>query len=153
MKTLKHIFGLFVLASLVAVWPANTFAQVDETIQFDADLQYFRPYDITGANMFEMPTVTDVEYEGFKLKWGASFRQQWQTLTQKNNITDPSSGSFLPELGPGFNTANANLYLDAQVADGMLVHVFTYLSSRHHREARVKGGYLQIDRYRPKKCV
>lgn len=154
MKRLAQLIALLILALGLTI-PINT-AQAQlmqkqsedyESFGRDIGIQYLKPYDRTGNNIFEMPMETDVEYEGFKIQWGASFRQQWQSLTQENNITDPNSNGFLPELGPGFNTANANLYLDAQVADGMLVHVFTYLSSRHHRETWVKGGYLQIDKF------
>ena len=40
---------------------------------------------------------------------------------------------------------SANLNADVQFAKGMRMHLRTYLSSRHHTEAWVKGGYLQID--------
>ena len=46
----------------------------------------------------------------------------------------------------GFNLATANLNIDAQLADGIRLHLVTYLSSRHHVEAWVKGGYIQIDK-------
>src|SRR5690606_25104763 len=32
-----------------------------------------------------------------------------------------------------------------QLADGLRMHLRTYLSSRHHNEAYVKGGYIQMD--------
>jgi hypothetical protein len=40
----------------------------------------------------------------------------------------------------------ANLNVDAQLADGIRMNLTLYLSSRHHEETWVKGGYLQIDK-------
>jgi len=49
-------------------------------------------------------------------------------------------------MSPGFNTANANLYMDVQLADGIRLNLTSYLSSRHHNETWVKGGYIQFDK-------
>lgn len=46
----------------------------------------------------------------------------------------------------GFNLAMANLNLDFQIADGIRVSLENYMSSRHHSEFWVKGGYIQIDK-------
>ena len=43
-------------------------------------------------------------------------------------------------------TAQANLFTDVQLADGIRMNVTTYLSTRHHNEAWVKGGYIQFDK-------
>ena len=43
-------------------------------------------------------------------------------------------------------TAQANLFTDIQLADGIHLNVTTYLSTRHHNEAWVKGGYIQFDK-------
>src|SRR5690606_4004375 len=51
----------------------------------------------------------------------------------------------LMEIGPGFNLATANLNVNALLTDGIQVHLETYLSSRHHQETWVKGGYVQMD--------
>jgi hypothetical protein len=50
------------------------------------------------------------------------------------------------ELSPGFNLAMANLNIDVQLADGVRVSLASYMSSRHHNEFWVKGGYFQIDK-------
>lgn len=144
MKTLKHVLSITIAALFVSALPYMAFGQMGQ----NEAIQYLRPYDFTGANTFEMSKQTDIVYDGFAIKWGAAFRQQWQSLTQENDA-DPLlfPDNVLPELGPGFNTANANLFLDAQLAEGVRVHVTTYLSSRHHREAWVKGGYLQFDAF------
>jgi hypothetical protein len=49
-------------------------------------------------------------------------------------------------MGPGFNLAMANLITDVQLADGIRLELTTYLSTRHHNEAWVKGGYIQFDK-------
>ena len=48
-------------------------------------------------------------------------------------------------IGHGFNNAVANLYLNAQLAQGIRVAMTTYLSARHHQESWVKDGYFLID--------
>jgi hypothetical protein len=52
----------------------------------------------------------------------------------------------LYEISPGFNLAMANLNIDVQLADGVRVSLVSYMSSRHHNEFWVKGGYFQIDK-------
>jgi hypothetical protein len=46
----------------------------------------------------------------------------------------------------GFNLAQANLITDVQLAEGIRLHLSTYLSARHHNETWVKGGYIQFDK-------
>jgi hypothetical protein len=53
--------------------------------------------------------------------------------------------SALIPLGTGFNLPTANLNTEALLAPGIKVSLTTYLSSRHHNETWVKGGYLIID--------
>ncbi|EMR01788.1 hypothetical protein [Cesiribacter andamanensis] len=116
-------------------------------------LQYFRPNDQNGLNVFEPKKHEDtVAYTGFKLRVGAHFAQQFQSLSHSNTANakiDEATGKNLNQLmniGPGFNLATANLIVDAQLADGIRVNLTTYLSSRHHQETWVKGGYLQVDK-------
>jgi hypothetical protein len=127
---------LAALALAVFAAPAAVEAQVSNTT-----LQHFRPYDKHGINVFEAPR-TNQSYEGFKIFWGASFTQQFQALSHSNSAGSPA----LMTLGNGFNLATANLHLGAQLADGIQVNLTTYLSSRHHPESWVKGGYVQIDK-------
>lgn len=107
-------------------------------------LQYFRPYDQRGTNVFETTKADAQAFEGFEVYWGAAFTQQFQMLNHENTTTDPDNE--LLEIGNGFNLATANLLLGAQLADGIQVNLVTYLSSRHHAEAWVKGGFLQVDK-------
>ena len=103
------------------------------------NLQYFRPNNQDGLNIFEAPKQDTVEFDGVKVKVGGDFAIQFQSLDQSNN-----EGS-LDTLGSDLNLPTANLRIDVQLAPGMRLHMNNYLSSRHHNEAWVKGGYLQID--------
>jgi hypothetical protein len=56
------------------------------------------------------------------------------------------NGNQLYDLSGGFPLAQANLNLDVQLADGVRVSLVSYMSSHHHNEFWVKGGYFQIDK-------
>ena len=103
-----------------------------------------RPYDKSGLNHFETKKENLVKYDKFKLIFGGSFTQSFQTLEHSNTST---ANPGLVAIVPGFNTANANLYLDAYLADGVTLNMTLYLSSRHHNETWVKGGYIQFDKF------
>jgi hypothetical protein len=112
-------------------------------------LQYFRPYDQRGVNMFETSKIDTVGFDGeLKLRIGANFAQQFQNLKHSNseNIVGEVNKNQLYDLAPGFNLAMANFNIDAQIADGVRVSLVSYMSSRHHNEFWVKGGYFQIDK-------
>tara|TARA_Y100001972_G_scaffold127745_1_gene185628 strand:- start:12783 stop:14036 length:1254 start_codon:yes stop_codon:yes gene_type:complete len=129
MKTIiKSLIAVFLLAGMTTVY-----AQQPE-------LGYFRPNDQDGVNVFETPKDSDVPFDGVKVRLGGDFALQFQSLSQTN------SGDSLAELGSNFNLPTANLNIDVQLADGVRLHMRTYLSSKHHTEAYVKGGYLQIDK-------
>jgi hypothetical protein len=112
-------------------------------------MQHFRPQDTRGLFVFEAPKAEGAAYTGFKLDWGAGFRQQFQGLTHSNQATAVMVGTVntnaLMPIGKGFNTASANLNLNAQVAPGIRLAMTSYLSSRHHNETWVKDGYALID--------
>lgn len=99
-----------------------------------------RPYDQTGINVYEAPKDTNVVFERLKVQFGAGFTQSFQGLKHENT----SGGLY--KMSPGFNTANANLFMDVQLADGILLNLTSYLSARHHNETWVKGGYIQFDK-------
>lgn len=114
-----------------------------------------RPYDKTGINVFEDPKDTVTTFDGLKLKFGAGFTQQFQNLKHKNpGAINNTVGSFSPAvpgnrlkiITPGFQTAQANLYMDVQLADGIRLNITSYLSAKHHNETWVKGGYIQFDK-------
>ena len=114
-----------------------------------------RPYDKSGINIFEDPKDTTSSFDGLKLKFGAGFTQQFQNLKHKNpGALNNNIGSFSPAVAgnqlkiitPGFQTAQANLYMDVQLADGIRLNITSYLSTKHHNETWVKGGYIQFDK-------
>lgn len=146
------IFAMVTALALSTLTAAPVVAQeADGRTQEEEGLQDFRPYDQRGLNVFEpwLVDTEDVPYEGFRLFWGASFTQQFQALDHSNEalpvVVDGVDQNELIDIGWGFNLATANLYLGAQLADGIRVHLETFLSSRHHPEAWVKGGYLLVD--------
>jgi hypothetical protein len=113
------------------------------------EIQHMRAPDRRGLNVFETPKEETVPFEGFKLNWGGAFSQEFQNITHENTaapklVNGVNQNALLP-IGSGFNTANANLFLNVQLARGIRVAVETYMSSRHHNEAWVKDGYFQID--------
>lgn len=111
--------------------------------------QYFRPQDKRGINVFEPTKNNAVPFRGFALSFGAAFAQDFQGLNHKNSaasrVVNGVEQNTLMKIGNGFNTATANLYINAQLAPGIRVAMTSYLSSRHHNETWVKDGYIQID--------
>jgi hypothetical protein len=111
-----------------------------------------RAYDKSGINVFEEPK-TDVKFEGLGVRWGAGFTQQYQSLSHENtaannggNTVATAQANKLYPIAPGFMTAQANLFMDAQLADGIRLNVTSYMSARHHNETWVKGGFIQFDK-------
>lgn len=119
--------------------------------EFSSDLQFFRYPDQRGLNVFEAPKETDVAFDGLKVRIGGQSALQYQDISHGNHSipsVDPVSGlnlNALKNIGADFNLATANFDLDIQLLDGVRTHIRTYLSSRHHPEPYVKGGYLQIN--------
>src|SRR5690554_6383294 len=117
-----------------------TFTAMAQVILEDA--QYWRPYDHRGINVFETGKADTVSFDGIKVRLGGGFAQQFQALKHSNT----SAANPLIEIGNGFNLATANLNLDVALADGIRLNLITYLSSRHHSETWVKGGFIQVDK-------
>lgn len=103
-------------------------------------LQYFRPYDQSGINVFEPTKIDSIKFDGMRVRVGGGFAMQFQAIEHSNTAGN------LVELGTDFNLPTANLNLDVQLHDGVRMHLRTYLSARHHNEAWIKGGYIQIDK-------
>lgn len=104
-------------------------------------LDNYRQPDKRGINVFESPKDTITTFDNVKVRIGGSFALQYQSLDNENSGVVP-----LAEVGSNFNLATANLDLDVALYDGVNMHLRTYLSSRHHNEPYVKGGYFQIDK-------
>ena len=109
------------------------------------DLQFWRPYDQRGINVFESGKADTVAFDGLKVRIGGAFTQQFQSISHENSASPVMDGNGvnvnqLMDIGSGFNLATANLNIDVALADGIRLNLITYLSSRHHPETWVKGG-------------
>ena len=131
-RFIKHI-TLFLLSMFVM--GGSVFAQQSR------DLQYYTHPDQRGLNEFEAPFTTDLEFDGLNVRLGGANTLQFQGIRHDNSGT-----VVLPDLESNFNLATSNLDFDVQLDNGLRMHLRTYLSSQHHPEAWVKGGYLQVDR-------
>jgi hypothetical protein len=145
--------------SVIALFFCTTWAMAQQP-----DIQYNRNWDQTGINVFEpSKKAVQPEYTGFKMKIGGSFTQDFQSIKHENTPTyvavSPTNATNKNLLYgvvksedstsatlTGFNLAMANLNFDFQIADGIRVGLENYMSSRHHSEFWVKGGYIQIDK-------
>jgi len=143
MKTnLFKILGLLAVASLSLV-PFGAKAQ---------DIQFYRPNDQRGVNVFETTKADTVQFKGLKVKVGGNFELTFQALGESNTaIPATKTGvtgniNSLTPLTHGFQLPMANLDFDIQLADGVRMNLTQYLASRHHEDTWVKGGYIQFDK-------
>ena len=120
--------------TLVFLASVLTLAQAQER-----DLQYWRPNDQRGLNVYEVDKQDTSEFDGIKVRIGGDFALQFQALKQSNNE------GTLSKLGKDFNLPTANLSIDVQLLDGVRMHLRSYLSSRNHNDFYIKGGHLRID--------
>jgi len=141
---MKKLVKYFCAASLL-LFGFQTIAQEKSA----RDLDNFRYPDLRGINQFEAPKDTVSTFDGVHVRIGGASAIQFQALdhettgTPVNSDGDPVS---LIDIGSNFNLPTANLDLDVHLYDGVRMHLRTYLSSRHHPEPYVKGGYIQIDK-------
>ena len=131
---MKSIFKNAVL--VIAVFTGLSFYA-----QNNRDLQNYRQPDQRGVNVFEAPKDSVSTFNGVHVRIGGASTLQYQALDHENSGAVALSG-----IGSNFNLATANLDLDVVLYDGVRMHLRTYLSSRHHPEPYVKGGYFQIDK-------
>ena len=115
-------------------------------------MQYFRPNDKSGINVFETTKADTTSFQHMKVKVGGNFEQSFQTLRDQNSASPLTQAPYvgnvnsLIPLTNGFDLAMANLNMDAQLGDGIRVNISLYLASRHHEDTWVKGGYIQFDK-------
>lgn len=148
MKVVKSVLMVAATVAFTAPLSAQTVDPAQASFQPPTVIQYLRPQDKRGINVFETPKVAGAEYNGFVVQWGAAFTQQYQSLSHENDADSLGASvnrNRLIDIGSGFNNATANMYLHAQLAPGIRVQLTSYLSSRHHNETWVKDGFLQID--------
>lgn len=104
-----------------------------------------------GVNAFELPKYTG-PFDGIKLTFGGAFNLNLQALDHSNAAApkiDPVTevdANKLGEIRAGVALPNANLVLGVQLGDGINMVLESYMSSRHHNEFWVKGGYATLDR-------
>src|SRR6056297_624276 len=94
------------------------------------------------SQQFEDQKSDIPEFDKIKVKVGGDFAIQLQALDHSN--TNDTISYY--DMVNNFNLPTANLNLDVYLAYGVKMHLRIYLSSRHHTEAWVKGGYVQFDR-------
>jgi hypothetical protein len=115
-------------------------------------MQYFRPNDQHGINVFETSKNDSIPFTGLKVKVGGNFEMVFQGLRNFNTATPLTKTGFtgnvnsLEPLTNGFALPMANLNIDAQLEDGIRMNLTAYLSARHHEDTWVKGGYVQFDK-------
>ncbi|MDR2206894.1 MAG: hypothetical protein LBE36_12155 [Flavobacteriaceae bacterium] len=153
LRTLKVSVAAF---TMLAGW---TYAQ--DSIRESMTIREYMAPEKYQRNIFEDPKIDAPEYDGIKVTVGGDFSLQFQaldhetknknlgTVTVQDNSTTPPTPTVVPNslrvLGHDFNLPTANLDVNAYLAKGVKLHLRTYLSARHHNEAWVKGGYIQID--------
>ncbi|MBW4891015.1 hypothetical protein KXQ82_14915 [Mucilaginibacter sp. HMF5004] len=146
MKNQYTIPALLAIAALSFI-PVSLKAQ-------EGQIQFYRPNNKQGINTFETSKQDSVPFTGLKVKVGGGFTITYQTLRASNTATPvvktvgTATGNVnaITPLMDGFNLPMANLYFDVQLADGIRLNLTSYLSTRHHEDTWVKGGYLQIDK-------
>ena len=92
---------------------------------------------VFGQNFEEPKLETNVDH--VKVKVGADFAIQYQSLNHEAPVE-------LIDLKHNFNLPTANLNITADLAPGVQLYINNYMSSRHHNEAWVEGGYLTFDK-------
>ncbi len=108
------------------------------------DLNNYRLPDQRGVNDFEAKKDTVTTFDGVHVRIGGASTIQFQALDHENS--GAAGTPILQDIGDNFNLATANLDLDVVLYSGIRMHLRTYLSSQHHTETYVKGGYIQIDK-------
>ncbi len=148
MKMKKFIsYTALLIVIAVSTMPFVSSAQ-NSNKEYYGRPSYWRPYDQRGINVFETTKQADsLQFDGPRVRFGAGFTQQYQNLKHENlsALNNKTSNRLYP-LQSGFMTAQANLFMDIQLADGIRLNVTSYMSARHHNETWVKGGYIQFDK-------
>jgi len=142
----NKIFTLAVLFIVAGLSLMPILARAQEIIQ------YYRPNDQRGINVFETSKLDTVKFTGLKVKVGGNFELTFQALGESNTAIAVTKAGFtgnvnsLIPLTHAFQLPMANLNVDVQLADGIRMDLTEYLASRHHEDTWVKGGYIQFDK-------
>jgi hypothetical protein len=115
-------------------------------------MQFYRPNDKRGINVFETSKLDTVKFNGLKVRVGGNFELTFQGLGESNTALPLTKTGYtgnvnnLLPLAHAFQLPEANLSFDIQLADGIRMNLTQYLASRHHEDTWVKGGYIQFDK-------
>ncbi|MBN1651218.1 MAG: hypothetical protein JW857_07810 [Bacteroidales bacterium] len=90
------------------------------------------------AQQFEQEKINPDNFKDVRVYMGADFALQYQAISHSASIP-------LLDIKNNFNLPTANLSVNADLAPGISVHINNFMSSRHHNEAWVEGGYMVID--------
>lgn len=131
---MKKTINLFTFLGLLFV--TTQFYAQNET-----EMQYYKEPGKESIGQFETTKRDSGNFDKTKVRVGGAFALQFQGISHEN-----ASGVALADIGNEFNLATANLNIDVQLADGVRMNLVTYLSSKHHEDAWVKGGYIQFDK-------
>ena len=134
---MRTIFKISAIASFLFLGINSMNAQENRS------LDNYREPDKDGINVFEAPKDTASTFDGLKVRIGGAFALQFQALDNENANLD---GYQIQGIGENFNLPTANFDIDVALYEGVRMHLRTYLSSRHHHEPYVKGGYLLVDK-------
>ncbi|MBK7525086.1 MAG: hypothetical protein IPI53_13325 [Saprospiraceae bacterium] len=74
--------------------------------QVVAQIQYTRSYDKTGINVFEPSKMDENVYEGFKIRIGGSFTQDFQSFNVENKANYVSIGADKPKTNKTYSAIN-----------------------------------------------
>ncbi|WP_125723611.1 hypothetical protein [Flavobacterium ustbae] len=148
---MKKIYILFIAAiSTFTVQAQVSFGNMQNQISRDKN----------GINVFDVQK-DDREFKGLSIDLGGAFNMDFQatnsfndqpasstTTTTAGNTTTVRTitGYRLMNTENNFTLPAADMYIGAQLFDGVRVNLDIYLASRHHNDSYVKGGYLQIDK-------
>ncbi len=80
-KQLLVFMSVFFLATPLIQAQENS--AIREYLQYYDSIQYFRFYDQRGINVFET-TKEAPTYQGFRVRFGAGFTQQYQAIKHEN---------------------------------------------------------------------
>lgn len=100
MKSKFNTMKLMVLVTGLLFLTGRTIAQ-------QSPIQFFRPYDKRGINVYETSKQDTVAYDGFKLRLGGNFTQGWQNLGHSNNTN--VAANKLYDLAAGFPACTSQL--------------------------------------------
>jgi hypothetical protein len=134
------------MKSYVTLAAALMIGSLASAQELDYKLDNWYPQTQDARNAFEPKKDTVTNFDKVKVNLGGAFSLQFQAIKHENDVDPTIDALRLYDIGNNFNLATANLDLNVTLYDGVNLHLRTFLSSRHHNEAYVKGGYLQIDK-------